>query len=124
MLQRGLKPAIRSKRRERLSESVLLLPDNAPHHTAAHMLETFRKLKWEVMEYPDHSPDLASPDFHLFGPLKEALGRRRFRCDEDTKNAMHHWLHAQPKTFYYNTIKRLVGCWEKCVGKEGDYVEK
>jgi hypothetical protein len=32
-----------------------------------------RKLKWEVMEHPAHNPDLATSDFHLSGPLKEAL---------------------------------------------------
>jgi hypothetical protein len=41
MLQRGLKPAVHSKRRRRLSEGVLLL--TAHPHTVAHMLETHRK---------------------------------------------------------------------------------
>jgi hypothetical protein len=124
MLQGGLKPAIRCKRRRRLSEGVLLLHDNAHPHTAACTLETLRKLKWEVMEHPAHSPDLVPSDFHLSGLLKETLGGRRFRCDEDVKNAVHQWLCAQPKTFYYDGIKQLVGCWEKCVENQGDYVEK
>jgi histone-lysine N-methyltransferase SETMAR len=78
MLLRGLKPAIRSKRRRRLSEGDLL-HDNARPHTVACTLETLRKFKWEVMEHPAHSPDLALTDFHLFGLLKEALGGRRLR---------------------------------------------
>jgi histone-lysine N-methyltransferase SETMAR len=49
MLQGGLKPAIRSKRRGRLSEGILLLHDNARPHIAARTLETLRKLKWEIM---------------------------------------------------------------------------
>jgi hypothetical protein len=77
--------AIHSKRRGRLSEGILLLHDNARPNTAACTLETVRKLKWEVMEHPGHSPDLAPSDFHLFGPLKEVLGGRRFQCD-DVKN--------------------------------------
>jgi hypothetical protein len=100
MFQEGLKPAIRSKRRGRLSEGVLLLHGNARPHTAARKLETPRKFKWEVMEYPAYSPDLAPSDFHLFGPLIEALGGRRFRCDENVNKAAHNWLRAQPKTFY------------------------
>jgi hypothetical protein len=78
MLQRVLKPAIRSRRRERLSEGVFLLHDSAHPHTVARKLETIRKLKWQVMEHPAHSPDLVPSDFHLFGPIKEALGGRRF----------------------------------------------
>jgi hypothetical protein len=66
---------------------------------------------------------LAPHDFHLFGPLKE-LGGRRFRYDEEVKDTVHQWLRAQPKTFYYDGIKQLVGSWEKCVEKQGDYVEK
>jgi hypothetical protein len=54
----GLKPAICCKRR-RLSEGILLLHDNSRPHTAACTLETLRKLKWEVMEHPAHSTDLA-----------------------------------------------------------------
>jgi hypothetical protein len=123
MLQGGLKPAIRSKRRGGPSEGVLLLHDNARPHIGAHMLETLRKLKWEFMEHPAHSPDLVPSDFYLSGPLKEALGGR-FRCDKDVKNTVHQCLCAQPKTFYYDGIKQSVGCWEKCVEKHGDYVEK
>jgi histone-lysine N-methyltransferase SETMAR len=82
------------------------------------------KLKREVMEHPAHSPDLAPSDSHLFGPFKEALGGRRFRCDEDVKNSVHQWQCAQPRTFYYDCNKQLVGRWEKCVEKQGDYVAK
>jgi hypothetical protein len=123
MFQGGLKPAIRSESRGRLSEGVLLFYDNTRPHTAARTLETLRKWKWEVMEHPTHSPDVSPFDFHLFGPLKEALGGRRFRCDEDVKNAVHQWPRAQPKTFYCDGIKQLVGRLEKCVEKQGDYVE-
>jgi hypothetical protein len=55
------------------------------------------------MEYPAHSPDLVPSDFHLFGLLIEALGGRRFQCD-DVKNAMHQRLRAQSKTFYYDYV--------------------
>jgi hypothetical protein len=99
MLHRRMKPPICSKIRGRLPKGVLSLHDNARTHTAARTLETLRKLKWEVMEHPAHSPDLAPSNFHLFGPLKAALGR--FWCDEDVKNVVHQWLRAQPKTFYW-----------------------
>ena len=123
MLQRALKPAIRSKRRGKLSKEILLLHDNACPHTAAHTLETLKQLKWEAMEHPAYSPDLAPSDFHLFGLLKEALRGRQFSCD-DVKAAVHQWLCTRPKTFFADGIKKLVGCWEKCITKQGDYIEK
>ena len=107
VLKRGLKPAIRSKRRGKLPKEILLLHDACPH-TAAHTLETLKQLKWEAMEHPTYSLDLAPSDFHLFGPLKEALGERRFSCD-DVKAAEHQWLRAQPKTFFADGIEKLVG---------------
>ena len=76
MLQRELKPAIRSKRSGKRSKEILLLQDNAHHHTAAHTLETLKQLKWQAMEHPAYSPDLAPSDFHLFGPLKNAFHGR------------------------------------------------
>jgi hypothetical protein len=66
MLQTGLKPAISSKRRGGLSESVPLFHNNVHSCTMAPMLETPRKLKWRVMEHLAHSPDLVPFDFHLF----------------------------------------------------------
>jgi len=125
MLQREMKPAIRSKRRGKLSKEILLLHDNARPHTAAHTLETLKQLKWKAMEHPAYSLDLAPSDFHLFRPLKEALSGRRFSCDDDNvKAAMHQWLRAQPKTFFSNGIKKFVRRWEKCIAKQGDYIEK
>jgi histone-lysine N-methyltransferase SETMAR len=65
-------------------------------------------LNWEVLKHPAYSPDLAPSDFHLFGPLKNALRGRRF-ADE---------------TFFSNGIKKLTDHWAKCIEKKGDYIEK
>jgi len=40
------------------------------------------------------------------------------------KAAVHQWLYTQPKTFFADDIKKFVGCWEKCIAKQGDYIEK
>jgi len=93
-----------------------LLHHNARPHTAAHTLETLKQLKWEAMELPAYSPNLAPSDFHLFGPLKNA---RRFSCDDDMKAVVHQWLRAQPKTFFDDGIKKLVGHCEKMHSKAG-----
>jgi histone-lysine N-methyltransferase SETMAR len=69
LLNEKLKPAIRSKRRKR-QDSVFFLQDNARPHTAALMVATPLKLKWDVLPHPLYSPDLAQSDYHLFGPMK------------------------------------------------------
>ena len=76
------------------------------------------------MEHPPYSLDLAPPDFHPSGPLKEALSGRQFSCDDDVKAAVHQWLRAHPKTFFADDIKKLVGRWEQCIAKQGDCIEK
>ena len=41
------------------------------------------------------------------------------------KEAVHAWLAAQPKTFFFpEGIKKLVQRWKKCIEKQGDYIEK
>ena len=85
MLTARLKPAIRSKCRELLSKGVVLLHDNARPHTAAHTAETLKKCKFGLMAHPPYSPDLALSDYHLFGPLKEALWGCQFTSDQEVK---------------------------------------
>ena len=40
------------------------------------------------------------------------------------KEAVHAWFAVQPKTFFYEGIKKLVQRWKKCIEKQVDYVEK
>ena len=122
MLRNELRPAIRSKRRERLTQGVLLLHDNARPHTAHPTINTIRQLNWEVLEHTAYSPDLAPSDFRLFGPLKNALRDRRFAADDEVEEAVHNWLRSQPQTFFSNGIKKLTDRWAKCIEK-GDYIE-
>ena len=88
-------------------KGVVLLHDNAHPHTAAHTAEMLRKLNSEVRAHPLCSPDLAPSDYHLFGPLKEALRGRRFTSDQEVKETVHKWLAAQPKTLFSEGIRKL-----------------
>jgi len=101
MLSTELKPAIRTKRRGLLSSGVLLWHDNVRSHTAIHTFQTLVKLGFTVFEHPAYSPDLVPSDYHLFGPLKDALRGCRFTSDEGVKKVVHAWLAAQPKTFFF-----------------------
>jgi hypothetical protein len=42
-------------------------------------------------------------DFHVFGPMKEALRGRRFSSDEEVTGAVQNWLKTQPKNFFFLT---------------------
>ena len=103
-----LKPAIRSKRRGLLSESGVLLHDNAHSHTAAHTDETLKKLNFEVLKHRPCGPDLATSDCHLFGPLQQALkGCRQFIMDQQLKATVICGLSLSQKLFIPRAQRRL-----------------
>ena len=77
-----------------------------------------------MLKHPAYSPDLAPSDYHLFGPLKNALQGRRFSTDKEVREAVHKWLRDQTETFFLEGIRKLVDTLTKCIEKEGDCVEK
>jgi hypothetical protein len=83
-----------------------------------------QRLRFQILQHPPHSPDLSSSDYHVSGPLKDALRGRSFGNDDEVKEAVHSWPTAQPKTFFSDGITKLVQRCEKCIEKKGDYVEK
>ena len=73
--------------------------------------------------YP-YSPDLAPSDFHLFGPLKDALHGTRFEDDESVIRAVRTWLCEQETSWYREGMHALVSRWRKAIDLDGGYVEK
>jgi len=103
---------------------MLIQHDNAHPHTSLRTQEAIAKFGWTVLPHPPHSPDLSPSDFHLFGPLKDALCRTRFEDDESMIRAARTWLHDQETSWYREGMHALVSCWRKAIDVDGDYVEK
>ena len=81
-------------------------------------------MSFECLPHLLYSPDLTASDFHAFGPLKEVMGGKSFRSDEEVQQAVHEWLHSQPKDFFTRGIHTLPKHWNTCMERNGDYVEK
>ena len=64
---------------------VLLQHDNARPHTSLKTHEAISSFGWTTISLAPYLPDLALPDFHLFGPLKESLRGRHFSSNEESK---------------------------------------
>jgi histone-lysine N-methyltransferase SETMAR len=79
----------------RLSTGILLQHDNARPHAARSDVATIQDLFFECLPHPPYSPDLAPSDFLVFGPLKQAMGGKSFRSNEEVQQAVHEWLHSQ-----------------------------
>ena len=125
LLKNHLSLAIKSERRGRLNTGVLLQHENARPHTARSTVSTIQDLSFECLPHPPYSPDLATSDFHVSEPLKKAIGSKSFRSDEEVQQAVHEWLHSQPKDFFSRVIQALPKCWNTCMEskRNGDYVE-
>jgi hypothetical protein len=78
------------------------------------------KSGWEVFERPDLAPSY----FHLFPKLKEFLGGRRFKSDEEVKDAVKEWLQGLAAEVYDEGIVKLLSRLDKCLNLYCDYVEK
>ena len=72
--------------------------------------EKLAQLYWTALQHPPYSPDLSPCDYHLFGPLKEALRGQRFEDDEEVQNFVRNWLQKRPPSFYDAGVKKLPIC--------------
>ena len=94
------------------------------HFTDNATQELLRHFRWEILEHPPYSPDLAPSDYHLFLALKEHVGGHRFQCDEDVNNAVKLCLNTQDTSFYQSGIGKVVQRLDKCLNRHRDYVKK
>ncbi len=101
-----------------------LLHNNARPHSAAQTQDLITSFKWEQVDHPPYSSDLAPSDFHLFLHLKKFLGGKRFDDDDDLKDAVQKWLTSQAAAFYEEGIQKLVPRYDKCLNNGGEYVGK
>jgi histone-lysine N-methyltransferase SETMAR len=81
------------------------------------------EMHWEVLPHPTYSPNLAPSDFHLFGPLKEALGGRLFRADDEAKRLCKDFCKNNHKFFERDTMK-VAKRWRRCIEVQVECVEK
>jgi hypothetical protein len=63
-----------------------------------------------LVHFIPKGPDLASRDFNIFGPVKEALRERRVSSDEEAFGAVQNRLKTQPKNFSSDGIKKKKTC--------------
>ncbi len=119
----NLRKAIWNKRRL-LAPKVLLFHDNARPHTARSTLELLKKFNWELFPHPPYSPDTAPSDYYLFPTLKRHLEGKNFTTNEELQSEVTQYFKKQPSTFYYQGISKLKTRYQKCMDRNGDYVEK
>jgi histone-lysine N-methyltransferase SETMAR len=83
-----------------------------------------QKEKWEVLQHPPYSPDLAPSDFYLFGPFKNFLSRKRFEDQNTLQKTVVQYFTSLGREHYHEGMSKLVKRWDKCIRANGDYMEK
>ena len=118
-----LRRAIQNERRGLLSSGVVLLHDNARPHTARQTTALLQQFRWDIMDHPPYSPDLALSDYHLFLHMKRFLAGKQFHSDAEVETTINNWVQQQAVDFFDTGIQKLVTRY-KCLDSAGDYVEK
>jgi hypothetical protein len=107
-----LKQEVRWVRPDRKINPVLLLllQDKARPHTSLRTAEGIETVEWSLLPHGPYSPDLAPSDFHLFGPLKDALRGRRFAKYDELKHGMREEFRQLREEFYATHAKAEREC--------------
>ena len=112
ILMKQLRTAIKEKRRGKLGQGVLLLHDNAPVHKSRIAQAAIRECKFEQLNHPPYSPDLAPSDYYLFRNLKSHLRGTRFPDnDDDLKATTEAWFEEQTEDLFqrHRQFQRQMG---------------
>ncbi|GFS11427.1 mariner Mos1 transposase [Elysia marginata] len=72
-------------------------------------------LRWEILPFPAHSPDLAPSDVHLFGPLKRHLGGMALKAEGDLVGELKNWFAHLDLDFFRVGIYSLLSRWKNAL---------
>jgi hypothetical protein len=72
--------------------------------------------------HPPYSPDISSPDFHLFPGLKSTLNEQRCFEATDIKNATEE-LKRLSQNGFQECFQRFYSRWQKCIFAQVGHVE-
>ena len=117
-----LKAELAEKRPHLQKKKILFHQDNAPSHTSAVAMAKIHELRFELLDHPPYSPDLAPSDFFLFPHLKIALGGQRFSSNEEAITFVNKYFAEKNAEYYLDGLQRWEHRWEKCAELQGHYV--
>ena len=85
--------------------------DSTRLHVAKMTQQKIEDLGWEVLPYPPYSPDMASPDYHLFRSMQRSLVEKQFKSIDEVQNWVSNFFESQPAEFFEKGIHSLRVRW-------------
>ena len=82
-----------------LSRSMCLFRDNAWPHSTLVTTALLEKFKWNILDHPLYSPDLAPSDFHLFLHLKKRHAGKSSTTMKKVQEEVMTWFKGQAADF-------------------------
>jgi hypothetical protein len=73
--------------------------------------------------HPAFSPDLAPPDFHLFGKIKTALMGAAFDSEQSLLDGVLGVVNAISREELESVFEPWLSRLDQCMQRDGDYVE-
>lgn len=72
-------------------------------------------MRQNSLEHPPYCPNLSPCDYHLFIPLKEALGGQHFENNHAVETFVRECLTTKPSYFYKKKIMGLPKRWKNII---------
>ena len=119
-----LNEKIKEKRPGLQKKKIIFHQDNAPAHKSVLTMAKINELKYELLDHPPYSPDLAPSDFFLFPDLKKFLSGKRYASNQEAIDAVNSYFSSLEEDYFRHGIELLEKRWTKCIELEGDYIEK
>jgi len=114
---------IQNKRKGNVVKRHVPAPHNARPHSAQDTTALLEKFKWDILNHPPYSPDLAPSNSQLFLNLNHLAGKK-FKVDGEVQDKVMTWFKGQAADFYDSEIQKLVPRLNKCLDNTSDCVEK
>jgi [histone H3]-lysine36 N-dimethyltransferase SETMAR len=118
------KNKIEEKRPHLKRKKILFHQDNARVHTCLRSMAKIEELKFELVDHPPYSPDLAPSDFFLFPNLKKWLSGQHFFSNEEVIDRTNAYFEDLPKIYFSDGLKKIEKRLTRCIELQGDYLEK
>ncbi len=79
--------------------------------------------KFKVLAHPTYRLDLSPCDYEVFRSLKKFLEGKHFCTVKEAKKVVKEWMLQIGAGFWRDVIYKFSKCRQKCIDRDGDYVE-